>query len=336
MLPYKKVIGRTFSSFKDKRTFVTALILSIPAFVYMIVSLILLNGFNSELNKVIIEMENFMMDSNNVITNTVLNGFLSNIIDVFINNIGLIIIDTIISLVASFISLLLTYVLYYTSYKIINKQEMDTKTMFSHLLGGIGLTLLYCIKIFLWSLLFIIPGIVKTFSYSLCFIIKIENPEMRAIDCIKKSKELMQGRRERLFIQYLFYILIMFIASIVVSNISMVFGLFMGIDALISDILSIILTSLANMYWAMNVCIYYNEVIKDEEYLSVHPELREMGISGVIKEERKRIRIEYGPNVRVEDPFKSETQTQFKDPYENNPFKQEKNNETKSDDPFED
>ena len=149
MLPYKKVIGRTFSSFKEKRTFVTALILSIPAFVYMIVSLILLNGFNSELNKVIIEIENFMMDANNVITNTVLNGFFSDIIDVFINNIGLIIIDTIISLVASFISLLLTYVLYYASYKIINKQEMDTKTMFSHLLGGIGLTLLYFIKIFL-------------------------------------------------------------------------------------------------------------------------------------------------------------------------------------------
>lgn len=59
--------------------------------------------------------------------------------------------------------------------------------------------LLMCIKIFLWCLLFFIPGIIKAFAYAMTPFILVENPEMKAIDAIHKSQELMKGHKFDLF-----------------------------------------------------------------------------------------------------------------------------------------
>ena len=53
--------------------------------------------------------------------------------------------------------------------------------------------------IFAWSLLFVIPGIIKTFSYALSYHILWDNPEMSANEARKKSMELMKGNKWRLF-----------------------------------------------------------------------------------------------------------------------------------------
>ena len=53
--------------------------------------------------------------------------------------------------------------------------------------------------IFLWSLLFIIPGIVKSFSYAMTPFIMAENPEMSANDAITASRVLMDGHKGELF-----------------------------------------------------------------------------------------------------------------------------------------
>ena len=53
--------------------------------------------------------------------------------------------------------------------------------------------------IFLNYLLFIIPGIIKSFSYMMVPFILAENPEMSANEAITNSKELMNGNRWRLF-----------------------------------------------------------------------------------------------------------------------------------------
>ena len=52
----------------------------------------------------------------------------------------------------------------------------------------------------LWSLLFFIPGIIKSYSYALAEFISRENPEKTATECLDESKELMNGHKMDLFL----------------------------------------------------------------------------------------------------------------------------------------
>ena len=70
---------------------------------------------------------------------------------------------------------------------------------FRRLGAGILMQLLRGIYTFLWSLLFVIPGIYAAYGYAMTPYILLENPEMTANEAIAKSKELMHGNRWRLF-----------------------------------------------------------------------------------------------------------------------------------------
>ncbi len=58
----------------------------------------------------------------------------------------------------------------------------------------------------LWSLLFIIPGIVKAISYSMAPYILAENKGKPALECIKESKEMTNGHKRDLFVLGLSFI----------------------------------------------------------------------------------------------------------------------------------
>ena len=58
----------------------------------------------------------------------------------------------------------------------------------------------------LWSMLFVIPGIVKSYSYSMSFYILAENKGKPALECIKESKEMTDGRKMDLFVLSLSFI----------------------------------------------------------------------------------------------------------------------------------
>ncbi|VEU81053.1 DUF975 family protein [Haploplasma axanthum] len=61
--------------------------------------------------------------------------------------------------------------------------------------------------IFLWALLFIIPGIIKALAYSMTeLIIADSNEELTATEAIQKSQELMHGNKMKLFMLYLSFI----------------------------------------------------------------------------------------------------------------------------------
>ena len=60
-------------------------------------------------------------------------------------------------------------------------------------------SLLYNVYIALWSLLFVIPGIVKTYSYAMTFYILRDNPDLPANDAITESRRMMNGNKFRLF-----------------------------------------------------------------------------------------------------------------------------------------
>jgi len=68
------------------------------------------------------------------------------------------------------------------------------------------LFLLYTLFITLWTMLFIIPGIIKSFSYSMAFYILRDNPGMGGKDAITASRKMMDGYKGKLFLLYLSFI----------------------------------------------------------------------------------------------------------------------------------
>lgn len=70
---------------------------------------------------------------------------------------------------------------------------------FNNFVTALVAYLLSIIFVCLWSLLLIIPGIIAALSYSMTFFILFDHPSMSAMDALKKSKELMDGHKMKLF-----------------------------------------------------------------------------------------------------------------------------------------
>lgn len=70
---------------------------------------------------------------------------------------------------------------------------------FPHWKNAAIASLLQTAYVFLWSLLFIIPGIIASYSYAMTTYILSEHPEMSPSEAIGRSKEMMTGNRWRLF-----------------------------------------------------------------------------------------------------------------------------------------
>ena len=70
----------------------------------------------------------------------------------------------------------------------------------------IALSVLKNLYLSLWSLLFIIPGIIKSYSYMLAELISLQHPEMTASECITESRRLMDGHKMNMFVLRLSFI----------------------------------------------------------------------------------------------------------------------------------
>lgn len=75
-----------------------------------------------------------------------------------------------------------------------------------YLWSNIGTGFLMSLYIFLWSLLFIIPGLIKTYSYAQTLFIKAENPNIPASRAIELSRIMMDGHKFDLFYLHLSFI----------------------------------------------------------------------------------------------------------------------------------
>lgn len=62
------------------------------------------------------------------------------------------------------------------------------------------LSILYGLFVFLWSLLFVIPGIVAAYRYSMAFYLMFDDPGKSALDCLRESRALTQGHKGELFV----------------------------------------------------------------------------------------------------------------------------------------
>ncbi len=76
--------------------------------------------------------------------------------------------------------------------------------------------LLVGIFTFLWTLLFIIPGIVKSLAYAMTPYIIASDPSIDAMKAIDKSQEMMKGHKMELFLLYLSFLGWFILAAITV------------------------------------------------------------------------------------------------------------------------
>lgn len=89
------------------------------------------------------------------------------------------------------------------------KKEFEVAQVFSGFekFGkALGLYIVMCIFIFLWSLLLVIPGIIAAYRYSQSFLIMIDHPEYSINQCISESKRMMTGNKMKYFCLQLSFI----------------------------------------------------------------------------------------------------------------------------------
>lgn len=88
------------------------------------------------------------------------------------------------------------------SIRVIRNEQFELKNLFDgfyNFMNSFLLGLVNTIFIALWSLLFIVPGIIKSLSYSMSYYVMAENPEISQENARQESIKMMEGNKMRLF-----------------------------------------------------------------------------------------------------------------------------------------
>ncbi len=89
-------------------------------------------------------------------------------------------------------------------HKSIFTDKLDVKVLFEPFrvkyIDNVVTMLLKNIFITLWSMLFVIPGIIKSYSYSMTEFIKAEYPDVKPTQAIDISKKMTEGHKMDLFV----------------------------------------------------------------------------------------------------------------------------------------
>lgn len=107
-----------------------------------------------------------------------------------------------------FLSFPLTVGLYMAFLSFARGEELNVSTLFgafnrTYYKKSVVLCFLMSIYTCLWMLLLIIPGFIKSLSYSMAPYILIENPDISAEMAIRRSMAMMNGHKMDLFLIYL-------------------------------------------------------------------------------------------------------------------------------------
>ena len=93
---------------------------------------------------------------------------------------------------------------------------------FEHFLKALGLFFFMILFICLWTLLFIVPGIIASIRYSQAFFILADDPSKGIRQCMDESKAMMKGNKSKYFLlslSFIGWILLVVIPSSIVKSI---------------------------------------------------------------------------------------------------------------------
>lgn len=82
----------------------------------------------------------------------------------------------------------------------------DLFSGFKNFTNTLVLGLLQFVYVFLWTLILVIPGIVKSYSYAMSYFVMKDHPEYTPSQCITESRRLMHGKKFKLFLLDLSFI----------------------------------------------------------------------------------------------------------------------------------
>lgn len=109
---------------------------------------------------------------------------------------------------------------------------------------ALGLAVFQGVFILLWSLLFIVPGIIASLRYSQAFFILADDPNKSIRQCMDESKKMMKGNKAKLFcleMSFMGWILLATVPVSVFGAISVLLGASIFADAIIATISSLFL-----------------------------------------------------------------------------------------------
>ncbi|MES9684711.1 DUF975 family protein [Gottfriedia acidiceleris] len=121
-------------------------------------------------------------------------------------------IQSVIEIISAILNTLLGYGLLVYFIKLIRDEEKSISDLFFYFKSGHqfirGIIVGFLVTLFtlLWTLLLIVPGIIKSIAYSQVGYILKDHPEMGALDAITLSRRMMDGYKWKLFLLWLSFI----------------------------------------------------------------------------------------------------------------------------------
>ena len=130
----------------------------------------------------------------------------------------------------------------------------------------------------LWTLLLIIPGIIKGLAYSMTFFILRDRPDFSALQAITESRKMMNGKKKDLFFLLLsfipwfiipFILLIIGITSIIVGITTDPSLMFAGFASLVIGLIAMLGISIyVTPYYMTALAVFYDDYVKPREDLT--------------------------------------------------------------------
>lgn len=147
---------------------------------------------------------------------------------------------------------------------------------------------LFGIRIFLWSLLLIVPGIIAAIRYSMTFFILADNPNITAREAINNSKDMIEGRKWEFFKNFVLYFGLAIFINIFSNRLYMC-GIQVGLNGMVA--VSYILSVVA-MIWNIFVAPLWNLMLPGKFYKDTFSEEfapnTEKFSENIIKEKKPR------------------------------------------------
>lgn len=139
------------------------------------------------------------------------------------------------------------------------------------------LYILMIVKVFLWSLLFIIPGIIASLRYSMAPYYLAEHPELKAREAIAKSKEVMKNKKLSYFMLQLSFVAL----SILISFVQMLLGGLLGtvLTLVAAQFMSLALSTYMSASYAAFYCALSRPEGMDDLMNVMRSRMREAGMS---------------------------------------------------------
>jgi hypothetical protein len=120
------------------------------------------------------------------------------------------------------------------------------------------LTVMQTVFVFLWSILFIIPGIIAMYRYRMSFYALVEDPSISPSEALRRSKMLMRGRKGELFVLDLSFLGWSIVGSLCAAVGQWVAYMIFGGDGIFASVMMTVLGTLAYLPLGIWITAYMN------------------------------------------------------------------------------